>query len=1168
MPDSDSSRTSTETPQDRARRKLARLVRSWSVEDLHDAMEAADVTRAFVVYENGHFTLSHKELLRPVQAFFELSHDFADHEGIFFGREPGIPTVFLASVHDTRRGLAQGGLRFKDYSNAAELLTDGLRLAQGMTRKNALAGLWWGGGKGIVAKTQALAEDPDYLTEETAKRLALFQAYGRFVASLGGVYYTAEDVGTKTSDMNAILAANRFTTCVADDLGGSGNPSPYTARGVFRAMGAAWRFLTGSDDLDGVGVAVQGVGNVGGPLVDLLHEAGARLWLTDVSQELLASFQAKYPDVELVGLDEIYDVPADVFAPCAIGAVVNAETIPRLHGRLVCGAANNVLRDPEDADRLRRRGIAYVPDYLCNRMGITNCCDEWQGYIPEDVALAAERVYPDTLRVLKYARSQIITSAAAADQLADLAACELHPMLGHRGRRIADRLIATGWHHPERRHRGSSVAPAFDPGADEPAIRVRWEHNNAFRGEGRSFAAAPISSAGRPDLATLLSAVLMDVRARVHQRATGERPRRILGGDPGGLALQLAVERSLPFEREELGPSRFFELCSDHQRRNDAAVREQLHQLGVGFDPESWIDPMSRDTSRVVRQLFHALDDAGLLRRESRQTFYDPSTQTVLVAPDVTRTRVEVGERFTLTYQLSDAETRSGASIPVQTYFPELAAGAVAVAVHADGPHAALAGRRVVDPLTGAELPILGLDELATDAKFLVPAHDRDDFELAQAHGLDTRRDVIDHRGLIRLPGEERPLERAQARRLVVLRFGDDATSEEGSWWVDAFRARSSETLVNLGTSEQLFVDLSGAATRLRLAIESGAVSFSTERWRDRALAAVDKIEPWCISRQYWWGHEMPRQSAVAEPNEMLSVWFTLAAWSLRATGWPDSAAPEPIDEVWTDAELFERWVLVSQMVSLTLTGRPAFRRIQVHGTLHVSRQQLVPRPDAHPSATAYDEDRYVLRRFRRPMRRRLGNAVEPATLVRRYGADALRLGYLLSLQSGDSEVATVSESHLRRARSTIQRLNSKVTGLFHRTRDAMGDPLAAQPSTLDLWLLGRCTQNVQAASRAFDEERLDRAARCFTRAVDELSRYAREIVARLEGLSGGAERTAASAARRTLQSAITVLADGFEPIAPYIFEHLTNWTSRRSKGWEDTPEADVDSGDRPPAQE
>ncbi|MDA8020537.1 MAG: class I tRNA ligase family protein [Thermoanaerobaculia bacterium] len=1149
------------TPQDTRRRALARQVRSWSVEDLHDAMESEGITRAFVVSENGQFTLSHPKLLRPVQAFFELSHDFADHEGVFLGREEGIPSIFLASVHDTRRGLAQGGLRFKDYANVADLLTDGLRLAQGMTRKNALAGLWWGGGKGIVVKTRAVAEDPEYGIEGTDKRLELFRAYGRFVASLGGVYYTAEDVGTKTSDMNAVLGVNRFTTCVAADLGGSGNPSPYTARGVFRAMQAAWRFLTGSDDLAGVGVAVQGVGNVGGPLVDLLHEAGAKLWLTDVDRDALAAFQAKYPGVERVGLDEIYDVPADIFAPCAVGAVINIETIPRLRSRLVCGAANNILRDPEDADRLRRRGIAYVPDYLCNRMGITNCCDEWQGYLPEDVALAAERVYPDTLRVLKHARSQIITSAAAADQLADLAACELHPMLGHRGRRIVDRLIADGWHHPERAKPTSEVTMAFDPGADEPAIGVRWEHANAFRGRGRSFAAAPISAAGRPDLSTLLSAVLMDVRARYHQRTTGERPRRVLGGDPGGLALQLAVERSLPFEREDIGRSRFFELCSDHHRRNDAAVREQLHQLGVGFDPERWVDPMSRDTSRVVRRLFHALDDAGLLRRESKLTFYDPSTQTVLIAPDVIRTQVEVHERYTLSYRVADGD----GTIEVQTFFPELAAGAVALAVHSRGTYAIYEGRKVVDPITGDELPVIGVADLATDAKFLVPAHDRDDFELAAAFGLDTHRGVFDDRGLLRVPGEERPLERAQARRLVTLRFGDAIRSEEGSWWVDAFRARRSETLVNLGTSEQTFVDLSEAAAQLRQAISVGAVTFSATRWRERALAALDAIEPWCISRQYWWGHEMPVASLEEPDGEVLSVWFSLAAWSLCASGWPQTAEPEPIDEVWVDAELFERWALASQMVSLLVTGRPAFRHIQVHGSLHVSRRALVPRSEA--GASTHDEERYVLRQTRRPMRRRLGNAVEPGTLVRRFGADALRLGYLLSLQSADSVVATASESHLRRARSTIQRLNSKFTGLFHRTRAA--DPDAdAMPSALDRWLLGRCAEKARSAEQAYNDDRLDRVGRRLAEAAEDLSRFAGESVRRLDAVENEkASRETMWAIQRTLASALELLAEAFEPVAPYLFDQLQRFAARRAEPWEARPTADGDLGSRPPHQ-
>jgi len=434
---------------DEVRRQLARRVRQWSVEAFHDELKSRGITRAFLISENGEITLSHPGLLAPLKAFFELSQDFSNHEGVFIGREEGIPALFFAGIHDTRRGLSQGGLRFKPYENLAELLVDVLRLAQGMTRKNALAGLWWGGGKGVVPMIAGV-RGAEYRTEGTPERLGLFRAYGRFIASLGGIYYTAEDVGTKTSDLNAVLSQNRFTTCVAPALGGSGNPSLYTARGVFLAMRGAWRFLTGSDALDGVGVAVQGVGNVGGPLVELLDDAGARLWVTDIDGVALEQLKGRRPRLQIVEPEAIFDLPADVFAPCAIGAQVNSRTIPRLQVRLICGAANNILEEIDDAERLRKRGIAYVPDYLCNRMGITNCADEWQGYLEDDVRLAAERVYPDTLRVLRHARQQLITTAAAADQLADIAASELNPLIGHRGRRLIDHLRTSDWHGVRR----------------------------------------------------------------------------------------------------------------------------------------------------------------------------------------------------------------------------------------------------------------------------------------------------------------------------------------------------------------------------------------------------------------------------------------------------------------------------------------------------------------------------------------------------------------------------------------------------------------------------------------------------------------------------------------------------------------------------------------------
>ena len=233
---------------DTQRRELAQYVRNMKVFDLHKQMVENDIHRAFIVYENGEFNLSHPKILKPLQAFFELSQDFSNHEGVFIGREDGLETLFFAFVHDTRRGLAQGGLRFSKYNTLADLLVDGLRLSQGMTRKNALAGLWWGGGKGIMAFPPDI-DSTEQLKVGTETRRKYFEGYARFIASLGGVYYTAEDVGTNTEDMRALLSQNRFTTCIPAETGGSGNPSPFTARGVFKAMQAAWKVISGTDTI-------------------------------------------------------------------------------------------------------------------------------------------------------------------------------------------------------------------------------------------------------------------------------------------------------------------------------------------------------------------------------------------------------------------------------------------------------------------------------------------------------------------------------------------------------------------------------------------------------------------------------------------------------------------------------------------------------------------------------------------------------------------------------------------------------------------------------------------------------------------------------------------------------------------------------------------------------
>jgi glutamate dehydrogenase/leucine dehydrogenase len=972
---------------DASRRELARTVRACTVEEFHDRLAAAGVSRAYIVHENGELRLSHPRLLAPLRAFFELSHDFAGHEAVFIGREPGIPTLFLACVHDTRRGLGQGGLRYKSYPNLAELLVDGLRLAQGMTRKNALAGLHWGGGKGLVALSAPLAADPAYRTESTPERLALFRAYGRFVASLGGIYYTAEDVGTKTSDMNAILGANRFVTCIGSELGGSGNPSPYTARGVFRAIQAAWHFLHGSEDLRGVRVAIQGIGNVGWPLAEALAAAGARLIVTDVDPRALEAAQRRWSGTEVAALDAIYDADADIFAPCAVGAVVNQHTIPRLKVKLVCGAANNILENmAEDAERLRQREILFVPDFLCNRMGITNCCDEWQGYLPEDVRLAAERVFPDTLRVLRHARDQRITTMQAAFELADLAAADLNPLIGHRGRRLIDRLVTSGWASPDGPAAKpqpamprSAVIPAFDPGVDEPPIRTRWARSQAFVGskDGRVLAAAPISAAGRPHLGTFFSALLMDVIARAAERLDGERPHRWLGADHGGLALQQAVERNLPHARNELGRPAFFELCRDAYRRHDAAVREQLHLLGVGFDPHRWLDPMGPSGERVARRLYYALDDAGLVERRAQQTSQYPW-------------RSPIAEQ--------------------------------------DG--------------------------------------------------------------------------------------------------------------------ERVYVDLRQAALRLRRAVEMEAITFSGPRWKRDAEALIERIlagdERWSVSRPYWWGQEIPGATVLGD--QVLSVFFSMVAATLQALGWPERAEPEPIDEVFVDAELFERWALMAQMVALLLTGRPAFRHLFVHAGLHILDRELEIVPGV--PADAPDEERLLCRQVRRPMRRRLGNVVEPATLIARFGADALRLGYLLSLHADPgAEVATAAESHLRLARRTVRRLVSKVTGIFHLpiAAEAGALDLEALP-TADLWLLGRLEWAEIAATESYHRGALGAVGHLLADMVNDLAIWC-GIAARR-----GREGSPTASIRPVLATAIDRLASAFAPICPFLFDQLGRYTRDRAE--------------------
>ncbi|HEV3470769.1 MAG TPA: Glu/Leu/Phe/Val dehydrogenase dimerization domain-containing protein [Pyrinomonadaceae bacterium] len=310
----------------------------------------------------------------------------------------------VIAVHSTRLGPAVGGTRFWHYASEEEAVTDALRLARGMTYKNALAGLPLGGGKSVIIGDN-----------RTPEREAIFRAHGRFVEHLGGRYITAEDVGTSPEDMEFI---RRETNHVAGLLDRSGDPSPVTARGVFRAVQAAARARWGSDELAGRRVALQGCGHVGYHLARELRRAGAELIVADTDEERVRRVVEEC-GAERVAPEEIYFVEADVFAPCALGGVLNDRTIPALRVGVVAGAANNQLLEARHGAALERAGILYAPDYVANAGGIINGCIELLGWERGRARRQVEEIYDTLLRVFEIARRDGVPTSEAADRLAE-----------------------------------------------------------------------------------------------------------------------------------------------------------------------------------------------------------------------------------------------------------------------------------------------------------------------------------------------------------------------------------------------------------------------------------------------------------------------------------------------------------------------------------------------------------------------------------------------------------------------------------------------------------------------------------------------------------------------------------------------------------------------------
>ena len=282
--------------------------------------------------------------------------DFEDHQAVYLWSGPRTGVLMGVFLHRIKRGPGAGGVRFWRYDTVGEFLRDGLRLARGMTRKNALAQLWWGGGKGVIARP-----------EGSFDRIAVFHDYADLVSRVRGAYVTAEDVGTTPEDMATIFQRTRFTTCIPAEFGGSGNPSGPTARGVFAGLEALAEYL-GHGSLKGLRVGVQGLGQVGFRLAGHLRTAGAHVLAHDIDSERCRRAAAEL-QVELS--PDLLTEELDLLAPCALGGVFNPDSIGRLRTRGICGAANNQLEvNRRDAELLRQADIAYVPDFLTNRMGI------------------------------------------------------------------------------------------------------------------------------------------------------------------------------------------------------------------------------------------------------------------------------------------------------------------------------------------------------------------------------------------------------------------------------------------------------------------------------------------------------------------------------------------------------------------------------------------------------------------------------------------------------------------------------------------------------------------------------------------------------------------------------------------------------------------------------
>ncbi len=340
----------------------------------------------------------------PVLAQMSINN----HEQILFCNDNATGLKAIIAIHNTVLGPSLGGTRMWNYNNEMEALNDVLRLSRGMTYKSSVAGLNLGGGKAVIIGDA-----------KKIKNEALLRRFGKFVDSLGGKYITAEDVAMTSRDMEIISMETEYVSGLPENMGGSGDPSPVTAYGVYVSMKASAKETWGNDSLAGKKVLVQGIGHVGDSLVGHLTKEGAKVYINDISEERLRAAAAKYK-AEVVQADKMFDLDIDIYAPCALGATVNDDTLSKLKCTIICGAANNQLADEViHGEAVGKQGILYAPDFVVNAGGIINVYYELEGYNRERAMAHAEKIYDTTFNLFQLAKNEGIPTYMAANRLGE-----------------------------------------------------------------------------------------------------------------------------------------------------------------------------------------------------------------------------------------------------------------------------------------------------------------------------------------------------------------------------------------------------------------------------------------------------------------------------------------------------------------------------------------------------------------------------------------------------------------------------------------------------------------------------------------------------------------------------------------------------------------------------